>query len=104
MTLLSQKVFRRSHRIIEKSKAKNKELTRAFIGFLIVVCVCVFDSDSYEGKVKDAKAALLHSQHEALILGEKLKAAEARIAQLEEVVSKTSCGDKSRGTGFPLKV
>ena len=32
----------------------------------------------YEGKVRDAKAALLHSQHEALIVGEKLKAAEAR--------------------------
>ena len=38
----------------------------------------------YESKIKDAKAALLHSQHEALIVGEKLKAAEARIMQLEQ--------------------
>jgi len=44
----------------------------------------------YEGKVKDAKAALVHSQHEALILGEKLKAAEARIRQLE------ACSDSPR--------
>ena len=43
----------------------------------------------YEGRIKEAKAALLHSQHEALILGEKLKSAEARVRQLEEA---NGCG------------
>ncbi|QDZ22029.1 hypothetical protein HOP50_06g45710 [Chloropicon primus] len=52
----------------------------------------------YEGKIRDAKAALLHSQHEALIVGEKLKAAEARVLQLEAAseAATNSCGDKQR--------
>ena len=48
----------RHNEIVQKAVLENKKL--------------------YEGKIKDAKAALLHSQHEALIVGEKLKAAEAR--------------------------